>query len=429
MNAKRTWKEFSFLEAPFSILDGDRGKNYPKQNEFESEGHCLFLSATNVTNEGFLFNTVQFISEEKDKLLRSGKLMRDDIVMTTRGTIGNVAYYSKRISYDHMRINSGMVIFRCQHEEIIPSFLYIFLRSSYATGQMNALRSGVAQPQLPICDMKRMKITVPPLPVQRKLSIVVSSYDNLIENNNRRIQILEEMAQAIYNEWFVKFRFPGHSKVNIIDSELGKIPEGWGIVKVSDVIDIQNGYAFKSKTFDAEGDYGVITIKNVQEGRFTTQKMDKILDVPDKMPKHCRVKERDILLSLTGNVGRVCLVYGDNFLLNQRVAKLVPKFAEHKAFTYFMFYDLNFRTKLEQISTGAAQQNLSPVEMGKLNMIRPSSDVLDGYARLCNPMVEEMILLFKKNSILQKTRDILLPKLISGEVDVENLDIDIGEED
>jgi type I restriction enzyme S subunit len=142
------------------IIDGDRGVNYPKQDEFFDEGYCLFLNAGNVTKNGFDFGNNAFITENKDSLLRKGKLARNDIVLTTRGTVGNVAYYSKHIPYDVMRINSGMVILR-DSSEVPPEFLYITLRSDAVQKMIELFSSGSAQPQLPIKDMRKMKIIKP----------------------------------------------------------------------------------------------------------------------------------------------------------------------------------------------------------------------------------------------------------------------------
>jgi type I restriction enzyme S subunit len=420
-----SWQEYKFSDAPFAIIDGDRGKNYPKQNEFFEEGYCLFLNANNVTKEGFAFNSMQFITKEKDELLRSGKLKRGDIVVTTRGTIGNVAYYNDNISFDHVRINSGMVIFRCDKNKILPAFLFQILRSPFFYAQINALKSGVAQPQLPICDMKYMTIRIPSLTEQRKISSILSAYDDLIENNTRRIQILEEMAQLIYQEWFVDFRFPGHEKAKFVDSELGKIPEGWEVKNVNDIIDIQSGFAFKSKSFSKDGKYGLVTIKNVQDGKFIDKCESCLQNLLLNMPEYCLLETGDILLSLTGNIGRVCLVYGKDYILNQRVAKLVPKVKNDISFIYFLCRQEEFRKRLEQISTGVAQQNLSPIEMGKLKIIYPSLMVCRQYAEISISILREIVLLFQKNRILRTTRDLLLPKLISGELDVSDLDIAI----
>ncbi len=108
------WLECALGEAPLQIIDGDRGKNYPKKTEFADTGYCLFLNTKNVTQTGFSFSELNFIDQERDDLLRKGKLKRGDLVLTTRGTVGNVAYYDETIPFDHIRINSGMVIIRPQ---------------------------------------------------------------------------------------------------------------------------------------------------------------------------------------------------------------------------------------------------------------------------------------------------------------------------
>ena len=119
----------SLVDSGIEILDGDRGKNYPAKSDLEKNGDCVFLNTGNVKNNGFDFSNVDFISFEKDSSLRNGKLMRDDIVMTTRGTVGNLAYYSKDIPYNHIRINSGMVILRADETKISPLYLYILMKS------------------------------------------------------------------------------------------------------------------------------------------------------------------------------------------------------------------------------------------------------------------------------------------------------------
>lgn len=120
------WQITTFAEAPFVVIDGDRGANYPKQHEFSSYGYCLFLNAGNVSRSGFVFSDCAFITEEKDSILRKGKLARYDLVLTTRGTVGNVAYFSDEVPFSHIRINSGMVILRPDQSRIDPYYLYLF---------------------------------------------------------------------------------------------------------------------------------------------------------------------------------------------------------------------------------------------------------------------------------------------------------------
>ena len=165
------------------VIDGDRGKNYPHQNELFNTGFCLFLSAKNVTKSGFNFSETQFISPEKDALLNNGKLKRGDIVITTRGTVGNVALYSQQVSYDNIRINSGMLIIRCPHN-ISNQYLYQVLRSEWFQKQIMTVQSGSAQPQLPKSHFLKMNIPLPPLPIQKKIASILQLIEDKITINN-----------------------------------------------------------------------------------------------------------------------------------------------------------------------------------------------------------------------------------------------------
>ena len=143
------------------IIDGDRGKNYPKQNEFFPEGYCLFLNAGNVTPNGFSFEENSFITQEKDDLLRKGKLQRGDIVYTTRGTVGNAALYSESVPFENIRINSGMVILRCHEDIVDKQYLYQVLKSEHFRPYFKKYCTGSAQPQLPIINFSKIELNIP----------------------------------------------------------------------------------------------------------------------------------------------------------------------------------------------------------------------------------------------------------------------------
>lgn len=153
------WSYVRFGKA-IEIIDGDRGVNYPKQEEFYPKGDCLFLNAGNVTAKGFDFSSCSYITKEKDDILRKGKLQHGDVVLTTRGTVGNVAFYNETMTFSEMRINSGMVILR-NLGVVSTEYIYTALRHEYLHKLMTLYASGSAQPQLPIKDMKRMKIIKP----------------------------------------------------------------------------------------------------------------------------------------------------------------------------------------------------------------------------------------------------------------------------
>ncbi|VRI79961.1 type I restriction-modification system, S subunit, putative [Streptococcus pneumoniae] len=179
-------KIFESIDNLFDIIDGDRGKNYPKSDELFSEEYCLFLNTKNVTKNGFSFDTKQFITKTKDKLLRKGKLERYDIVLTTRGTVGNVAYYDELIKYKHLRINSGMVILRPKTPNLNQKFIIHVLRNN----NYSRVISGSAQPQLPITKLKKILLPLPPLALQNEFADFVALVDksqfiiHVLRNNN-----------------------------------------------------------------------------------------------------------------------------------------------------------------------------------------------------------------------------------------------------
>ncbi|MFM6269147.1 MAG: hypothetical protein ACKPFA_22000, partial [Dolichospermum sp.] len=123
------WEEKTLLKANIRVIDGDRGENYPKGDDFSADGYCLFLNAKNVTKQGFIFDDVSFITKQKDETLRKGKLIRNDLIITTRGTVGNIAYFDKSIKYENIRINSGMVIIRNDNSNISNNYLYKYFYS------------------------------------------------------------------------------------------------------------------------------------------------------------------------------------------------------------------------------------------------------------------------------------------------------------
>ena len=185
--------------------------------------------------------------------------------------------------------------------------------------------------------------------------------------------------------------------------------------KVNSIIELQSGFAFKSSTFDDNGAYKIVTIKNVKDGAFDGDNVSKIVAIPDKMPKHCILADGDILLSLTGNVGRVCIVNGKNYLLNQRVAKLATGF---KAFTYCLFRSRDMFIEVNNLANGAAQQNVSPIRIGGIKMLLPNMDMLQKFESTASKLITRIIYLQSQLRLLTEARDRLLPKLMSGEITV-----------
>lgn len=183
------------------IIDGDRGKNYPTAEEFYEEGHCLFLNAKNVTPTGFDFGKSMFISEEKDTILRKGKLQRGDVVLTTRGTIGNLAFYTDDVPYDHVRINSGMVILRMNKSEIDERY-FIEQFKMQLSDIKEKIASGSAQPQLPISTMNKIEVVVPDIDKQNEFAAFVNHIDKLKVKVQQSLDETQILMDSLMQKYF-----------------------------------------------------------------------------------------------------------------------------------------------------------------------------------------------------------------------------------
>jgi type I restriction enzyme, S subunit len=207
-----------WVTAPFvslgSIIDGDRGANYPGSEDFLSDGYCLFLNAGNVTKAGFRFSDCAYISRDNDEKLSKGKLKRDDIVLTTRGTVGNFAHFDFTVPFEHIRINSGMVILRRDSTALDTNFLYALLKSHLAAQQIERLTFGSAQPQLTVKGISEFAIVVPPLPEQRAIATALSDVDALLAAQDKLIAKKHDIKQAAMQQLLTgKQRLPGFTGV------------------------------------------------------------------------------------------------------------------------------------------------------------------------------------------------------------------------
>lgn len=194
------------------VIDGDRGHNYPSASDFNSYGYCLFLNASNVTSKGFQFAECMFISMDKDKKLSKGKLNRNDIVLTTRGSVGNFAYFDEKVPFSELRINSGMVIIRCTSKLLNSQFLYKICQSNILGRQIERLSFGSAQPQLTVKGIATLQFPLPPLAEQKRIAQVLGDVDALIQKLEALIAKKRDIKQASMQELLTgKRRLPGFS--------------------------------------------------------------------------------------------------------------------------------------------------------------------------------------------------------------------------
>jgi type I restriction enzyme S subunit len=406
----KNWKEYRFGELV----------QFPPRVELRKGEEYTFIEMDVVNPNSRIVETVQ---RKKYESSSCSKFSDRDVLMARitpcleNGKIAQVRMDKNESGFG----STEFFVFRAKRELLDQGFLFYLTKCDLIwKSAVNSMVGASGRQRADAAFLKRVRLQIPPPPTQKKIAAILSAYDDLIENNRRRIALLEKMAEEIYREWFVRMRFPGHEQAKF---EKG-VPVGWEVKRISEVVDFLSGYSFKSETYSSVWRFGVVTIKNVQDGYFVPECTDFVEDVPSNMKKHCYLESGDVLMSLTGNVGRVCHVYGDKLLLNQRVAKLTPKLPNSSQFVFFTFNNKSMIQLIENLSLGStAQMNLSPILLGKQKMVMPSLELLDRFEDSTLPMLKMKMLLLQQNMLLRKKRDRLLPRLISGKLPVENLDI------
>jgi type I restriction enzyme S subunit len=415
---KNNWPQVRLGDAPLTIIDGDRGKNYPSHNDFFDDEYCLFLNTKNVRQGGFDFSACQYITQERDQLLRKGKLSRNDLILTTRGTIGNIAFYDETVPFENVRINSGMVIIRPNTDKLDPGFnFYLFrkLQEDFYT-----FTTGSAQPQLPIKDLSRLLVSIPPLPTQRAIAATLSCLDDKIELNERINANLEAQAQAIFKSAFVDFEPFQDGK--FVGSELGKIPEGWRVGRLGDLGDIIGGATpskAKNEYFtNSETGIAWITPKDLSINKYKFISHGE-LDITNIGYKNCSTKlipKDSVLFSSRAPIGYITIA-NNELCTNQGFKSIVPNSNIGTDFIYF-FLKNNLAT-IESHATGSVFKEVSGTTMKNINVIIPDDESLGKFKQFCGILFEQQSNIEKVSRTLAAIRDTLLPKLMSGEIEVE----------
>ena len=391
------WKESRFEDTSIQMIDGDRGRNYPKNSDFSSHGYCLFLNAGNVTKTGFSFSQNAYISEDKDLSLRNGRLERNDVVITTRGTVGNIALYDSSVPYEHLRINSGMLILK-SGKDILPEYLYYFLKGSSFQTQISQFVSGSAQPQLPKSTLGKMMISFPvKLTVQKKICDILKSLDDKIENNRRINENLEQQAQALFKSWLSECHEDvtiGQLSQNITDYTKCTLPK---VVLVNS--------------------------SDVTEGRFEHHDYSENKNLKGHFKK--RFQMGDILYSQVRPRNRhwgYCSFDADAYLASTQlmVIRNRPEIISSILLYQYLIDDevwMDFTNKTETRSGTFPQGNYEEISAIKVRFGADTTQI--------TKELENIYTMFfnndKESRRLSELRDTLLPKLMSGEIKVEEV--------
>lgn len=402
------WRTVKLADAPLEILDGDRGKNYPSQDEFKNNGYCLFLSTKNVRSIGFDFSECQFISKERDELLRKGRLKRNDVVLTTRGTVGNLGFFNDKVSYEKIRINSGMVIIRPDETKLFPAFNFYTFRKLQA--DFLTFTSGSAQPQLPIRDLKEIEISIPLIEEQKAIASVLSSLDDKIDLLQRQNTTLERMAETLFRQWFVE-----------------EAQEDWEFVELGTYVDCFNGVSYKSSELNPSK-VAMVTLKSFdRNGGF---RLDGFKEFTGRFKEQHVVIQGDLVVAHTDItqgaevIGNPVLVVNDTrydrMVISMDLVKVKSKYDWiSNEFLYRMMRTREFKEHCLGYSNGSTVLHLSKQAIPSFDFFMPPKEKIQSYTEFSKDLFGKKFKNIEQILTLEKLRDNLLSKLMSGEVRVE----------
>jgi type I restriction enzyme S subunit len=341
------------------------------------------------------------------------KVRGPGVVIGRKGSLGTV-FYSEGDYWPH---DTTLWIKDFHGNE--PRFAYYFLQ----TMGFERLDAGASNPSLNRNHIHAIPVRWPGLPVQRRIAGILSAYDDLIENNQRRIKILEEMARSLYREWFVHFRFPGHEKVKMVPSALGHIPEGWEAVILKDVTTkIGSGATPRGgkEAYKLEG-IRLIRSLNVYDYRFEFSDLAFIDEAQAGELENVTVVAKDILLNITGaSVARCCIVpfYLIPARVNQHVA--IVRANQNRVDPYYVLDTINSEQNKQQLLAfaqgGATREALTKETIESFQIILPPRALLEKYGSCAGALHAQRETLQSQAHNLRRTRDLLLPRLLSGQI-------------
>ena len=368
-----------------------------------------FLRITDIVPSRIDWSTVPHC-KISEKNLSKYLLEKDDIVIARTGATTG---YAKRIrTKQHAIFASYLVRIRINSKYDSKYIGYVIESDEYKQFiQLNI--GGAAQPHANAQILTSFPIPLPPLQTQSKIAAIISTYDDLIENNTRRIKILEDMAQTLYREWFVHYRFSGHENVPMVESELGPIPQGWEVKQLGEMCNILMGLSPKSEFYNETGE-GLPFHQGVTDfgSRFPTDRV------------YCTVQKRiaeidDILFSVRAPVGRINIA-NKRIVIGRGLSAIRSKNGNQN----FVLHQLKHKFQEEDtMGSGTIFNAITKADLLGIQLMDPAKSIVTKFEASAEPISSELLNLTIKNANLRQTRDLLLPKLISGEIDVSELDI------
>ena len=361
-------------------------------------------------------STELFITEEKFREIerKFGAPKLGDLLLTSVGTLGSV--YVVKLG-DRFYFKDGNLTWFRHFKGLDSQFLYYWIGSPQGKAELQKCTIGSSQSAFTIVLLKGMEIELPPLPVQQRIAGILSAYDELIENSQRRIKTLETMARAIYREWFVHFRFPGHENHPRVVSSLGEIPQGWEVKKLGDI----SSYINRGITprYDEEGDSLVINQKCVRDQRLSLEPARR---QSKAIPSEKQVCFGDVLINSTGvgTLGRVAQVYESLESCTVDTHVTIARAACSADVDFYGCCLLNLQETFERLGIGATgQTELGRAAIADVEVVVPPANLQGQFGETARGMRMAAITYGKQIQNLRRTHNLLLPRLLSGRIEVE----------
>lgn len=360
-------------------------------------------------------DNIEFVDELKAAELSRHRLLAGDIVFGRKGAVERHALIG--VGESGWVQGSDCIRLRIDPSRFRPTFASYVLRTEWHQQWMkNLCAFGATMASLNQDIVRLIMMPDVPLELQDKIVRLLGAFDGLIENNRRRIEILEEMARSLYREWFVHFRYPGHEGVEMVDSELGPIPVGWQVSSFADIAEFINGFAFKPGEHWQTQGLPIIKIKELKAGVSPDTPRNNGADIPQKY----FVEDRDVLFSWSADLDAY-VWSGGPALLNQHLFVVRP-FELPRLFVFHLLEAQMhmFRSRAQ----GTTMKHIKRSALSEVATIVPATSLIDAFLAVAEPMRDLQINLAQQNRVLRGARDLLLPRLVSGELDVSDLDLD-----
>lgn len=389
------------------------GKRLPKGTDFsEKPTKHKYIRARDIKNGKIDGSDLGYISEETQKKIERYIVNTNDIIITIAGTIGEVALVSKK--FDGVNLTENAVRLTEFSKDVCPEFLAYILKSPERKEYMEQVAGGSAQPKLGIYKIEAIKVDLPDVQIQHKIADILSAYDNLIENNQKQIKLLEEAAQRLYKEWFVDLRFPGHENTKNVDG----VPEGWQYEKLGDLVKTTSGGtpSRRKSEYYVNGNIRWIKTKELND-RFIFETEEHITEDAVKNSSAKVLPEGALIVAMYGaTIGKIGITAAE-MACNQACCAFIS-FDDMISKEYLYCWLMDNREYLVSQGKGAAQSNLSQEMIRNFSLLCPDKKVIKKFTEIVTTILENKRVLENKILMLSKARDDLLPKLMSGEVEV-----------